>query len=617
MGLSNTFKNFLIFLKCFTRYEKMGLFLLIVGGIFAAILEFLAAWSIFPLLRVIYQPHIVTSHPFLKGIYNYLGWENPKYVIAIVVFIILGIMIIKSIFCVFYLHFEANYLTKIRANLQKLFFTHYITSSYEDYLALSSSSMIGMFTSTVGYVINNLFHQYLTLFNQLLTAIALMYALFYFYEDLAIWVLGIGLFLLYSHTSFIKKKMYKIGKKIQGLESQQQETLSQSFKGFKDTKIHQKEFYFAEKYQQINLNLSKQQQTLNFFQNLPGTTIELVGLTIIYICLILLIIKTDQLGEIFTNFGIFAFLALRALPIVNRSIQCLAMINSSAYPLQELLNESERLGFLNTKEGKNKFLQHDEEERLSFKNVIEFKNISYRYPRAHKDALKEISLKIKKGSFVGITGKSGAGKTTLIGILLGFLRPKEGEIILDNKNIIFENLPLLYNLVGYVDQQTFLLNSTIAQNVAYGVEEDKIDYDKVEKALRRALLWDHVKTLEKGVHTNIGEDGINLSGGQRQRLAIARALYKQIEILILDEASATLDVETEKAFFDTLYSLKGELTVIMIAHRLSTLRECDMILVIDNGFIESYDTLDKIHETSSIFKRLADYSQINLSKNPS
>ena len=620
-SLSDSFRDFLIFMKYFTRGERFGLVLLVFGGLFNAILEFAAAFSIFPILRLLYQPQIVTTNSLLKRLYDYLGYESPKYVVCAVIFSLLGIMVVKGFYSLWYLSFQWNYLAKIRIKLQKRIFSGYLSLSYEDYLKLTSSRMVSMFTSTVDTVVNNFVYQYINIFNQLLVAFALVVMLFVIYSHLALWVIGISFLILYSHSALIKYRMKKIGDLIQSYGSAQNQVLNQSFKGFKDTKIHQKEDYFTHEYNRTNEVLTENQHKLTYYRNLPAVSIEIIGLVLIYISLILLIISTDNLPDIFARFGVFAFLCLRAIPIVNRSVTSVVLINSSKSAISKLLQEAHLLNLYTkvqdessaSKDKNNTNKATDKSAiNLSFKDSIQLRNVSYLYPASKETVLENISLSVRRGEFIGITGKSGSGKTTLIGVLLGFLKPTNGQIILDGKEINSEELSSLYALIGYVDQQIFLLEGTIAENVAYGVEKNKIDYARVETALKKAMLWGHVNTLEKGMQAQIGENGLKLSGGQRQRLSIARALYRDVKILILDEASATLDSETEKQFFDIIYSLKSDLTVIMIAHRLSTLKNCDKIIFMEQGQIIGDDTLESLYEDNPKFQSLVDYSNVKV-----
>jgi ABC-type multidrug transport system fused ATPase/permease subunit len=316
--------------------------------------------------------------------------------------------------------------------------------------------------------------------------------------------------------------------------------------------------------------------------------------------------------------GTIVLACLRLIPVINRTIASIVMINTTAQPVEDLMNEIKLFG-IKPKDFSNmgKDIEGDNESgilSISFKDEILLNNVSYQYIGADKPALNNIQLSIKPGEFVGITGPSGGGKSTLINILLGFLENFSGEFTVDGTSINKNNIKSLRKIIGFVDQQTFVLDDTIAKNVAFGVDEDHIDRDRVKASLEKAQLWEYVSSLPDTIDALVGENGKLLSGGQRQRIAIARAFYRDLKILILDEASASLDVETEHKFFSYLKTLKGELAVIMIAHRLSTLKDCGKIVFIDQGKDIAAGTFDELYHSNETFKKYIQFSQIKITQ---
>lgn len=285
----------------------------------------------------------------------------------------------------------------------------------------------------------------------------------------------------------------------------------------------------------------------------------------------------------------FAVAAFRLLPSVGKLN---AYINSVMYSKSSLdliyrdLKEIENCKMIDFKERK-------EVEEWNLENKIELKNIAYHYPDSNKLVLSDVSFSIKKGETIALIGSSGAGKTTLADILLGLLQPVKGTILVDGKNI-YDNMDAWHRMLGYIPQTIYLSDDTIRNNIAFGIREEDIDDDAINDALKKAQLYDFVQTLDKGLDTFVGDRGVRLSGGQRQRIGIARALYYNPEILILDEATSALDNETESAVMEAIESLKGMKTMVIIAHRLTTLKNADVIYEVGDGKVWKRNKSDVI-----------------------
>ena len=298
-----------------------------------------------------------------------------------------------------------------------------------------------------------------------------------------------------------------------------------------------------------------------------------------------MILSGNGAGQLIPTLTAFAVAAMRLLPSANRINN---QMNTIAYCEPFFLDVADGLNDeLKNKEANVSFNEADV-EKLPVKEKIELKGISYAYPNTEKLIFDKADMSVPIGKAVGIVGTTGAGKTTIVDVLLGLLETREGEILADGVNIKTNYKGWLKN-IGYIPQMIFMLDSNIRENVAFGVPRDKIDENKVWEALKEAQLDDFVRSLPDGLDTSIGERGIRLSGGQRQRISIARALYEDPEVLILDEATSALDNDTEAAIMDSINALHGKKTLIIIAHRLQTIEKCDMIYRVENGKV----TLEK------------------------
>jgi ABC-type multidrug transport system fused ATPase/permease subunit len=320
-------------------------------------------------------------------------------------------------------------------------------------------------------------------------------------------------------------------------------------------------------------------QRYSLYNQIPKLLIEPVCITVMVGYMIFLVLSGESTENMIDVFGTLAAAALVLLPCVNRINN---QINSIAYFEPFFMGVSDNLQDEINGDRIDISFATDEEEKLPVKDIIEMKDITYAYPNSERLIFDHAELSIPVGASVGIVGTSGAGKSTVVDILLGLLEVKTGAIYADGVDVKQHYRKWLKN-IGYIPQMIFMLDDTIRNNVAFGVPDDKIDEKRLWEALKEAQLDEFVKTLPEGLETNIGERGIRLSGGQRQRIGIARALYNNPEVLILDEATSALDNDTEKAIMDSINRLHGKKTLIIIAHRLQTIEKCDMVYRVEDG----------------------------------
>ena len=315
----------------------------------------------------------------------------------------------------------------------------------------------------------------------------------------------------------------------------------------------------------------------------PSYLIEAVcvsGLIIIVGIKLLMGVDTNQFIPQLAAFAVAAFRVLPSIGRISSSFNQFVYMCPTVTAVYDNLKEVE----LYEKLGEGTEVSEDSDEVMQFTRDIVFQNICWKYPKTDDYVVRNINFTIKKGTSVGLIGQSGSGKSTLADILLGLFCPQEGKVLVDGVNI-FENLEKWRNTVSYVPQTVFLRDDTIRNNIAFGVEEDKIDDDKIWNAIRMAQLEELIHTLPEGINTHMGERGIRFSGGQKQRVAIARALYNNPDILVLDEATAALDNDTEAAVMEAIEALHGQKTLVIVAHRLSTIRKCDEIYEVTDGSI--------------------------------
>ena len=350
--------------------------------------------------------------------------------------------------------------------------------------------------------------------------------------------------------------------------------------GLKETRVIGCEAYFQQELVVATHQEAAMETRFQSAQFIPRTLIEalLVIAIVGFICFSQLFLKQD-FQSVVSTMGVFALASFRLVPAGSQFVEGLGKLKNSVYTLDAL--------YLDLKEIEDQRLidsqpKAPQAQALTFNKFLDLKNIVYRYPTAESLSLDKISLSIKQGESIGLIGSSGAGKTTLVDIILGLLVPESGDICVDGQSI-YDDLSAWKRLVGYIPQSIFLLDDTVEKNIAFGVPENKIDSTRLWNAIKAAQLEELVQDLPQGVKTSVGERGVRLSGGQRQRIGIARALYHQREILVLDEATSALDNQTEQLISESIKALAGAKTLIIIAHRLTTIEHCDLIYVLEKG----------------------------------
>ncbi|HPF29454.1 MAG TPA: ABC transporter ATP-binding protein, partial [Lachnospiraceae bacterium] len=372
----------------------------------------------------------------------------------------------------------------------------------------------------------------------------------------------------------------KLGNLGQGRLKQQVLTMKwmqQGIFGIKDVKVAAKEKYFLGKFADAYTRLAGIIRKYTVFNNAPRLVIETVCIVGLLGYMFLCIVKGEDMSRLLPQLTAFALAAVRLMPSVNRISTHLSTI---AYYEPSLNFVCDNLNIAELKDVEEK----TSAEVMELKHSIELKEITYAYPNTDRKIFDRASMNIPVGQSVGVIGSSGAGKTTIIDVLLGLLQPKEGSICCDGKAILEDDISWLHN-IGYIAQNIYMLDSTIRDNVAFGVDTKDMDEQRIWEVLREAQMEEYVRKLPEGLDTVIGDRGVRISGGQRQRIGIARALYHDPELLVFDEATSALDNETEAAIMEAINALKGRKTMVIIAHRLKTIESCDMIYRVENGKI--------------------------------
>ena len=554
--------------------------IIIVAMILGAILEAIGIGAILPLISIMGNPDFLTVYPKVTKYAGIFGIMTHIQFIITATFLLLILYIIKNIYLAWQNKIQIDFAVQNQIYYSEELLTEYLQKPYLYHLNHNTATLLRNVNSGGVIVFSLIMVSMFTLLTEIITAVTIWLMLVMIDAFTAIIVAGFIGSLLYFIIKGFRKKITEQGKIQNEYSALYIKCINQSLGAIKETKVSCKEEFFLDAFRKAYFEYGKANGKFLFMNQLPRMLIE----TIIVCGLLLLIITKLMLGnqpeEIVPLLGVLALAAFRLMPSANRIVN---LSNGIRFQMP-LFNELyEDLLIIKNKGAKEtETCLQKPESRMDFENVVSVEELSFAYPEIEKKVLNNISFSIPKGKFVGIVGPSGAGKTTFVDILLGLLAPSKGKISVDGKNI-YDDIRTWQANLAYVPQSIYLIDGTIRENIALGVDKKEINDALINKVLQMAELYDFVQELPAGIDTTVGERGVKLSGGQRQRIGIARALYYQPQVLVLDEATSALDNETEKSITDTILKLKGQITIIAVAHRLTTLAQCDFKVKFENG----------------------------------
>ena len=567
------FKKVFFLISKKKKKELILLSLLLFVGI---IFEMGSLGILFPVFELLLNNQIFDKYPFLNDIYIFFGNPTQSQIVIFVMISLLITFLLKNIFLLFLTWKQSKFAIELSEELNNKLFKGYLNQTYSFHIKRNSGELISNIQNEIQQFSS--FIQSLIFMSLEIAVLTGVVITLFLIEPLG----ALFISLIMAFSAFIlhyltKKKIINWGKKRQLADLNINKNLIQSFSGIKDLILNSAEFFFQDKYKKELRDRSKvyiKQLTLMQF---PKLYIEFLAIFCMSSLIILMVLINRPLESFLPTVGIFLAAAFRALPSVNKILGSLQNIKFTKTVIDLLIKEFSIID----NNIKPKFI-----EKIDFKNEIIVKNVNFYYEDSDLITLENINFSIKKGDSVGITGPSGSGKSTLVDIILGLLHPSEGNIFVDNIDT-FLNLKKWQSIIGYVPQSIYLTDDSLINNIAFGLSKEEIDNKKIEEAIIKAQLSKFIESLPERLNTNVGENGVKLSGGQRQRIGIARALYNNPEILIFDEATSSLDENTESEVMKSVDFLKGKITMILIAHRLSTLKNCDRIIQLNEGKIIS------------------------------
>ncbi|MDJ0732790.1 MAG: ABC transporter ATP-binding protein [Nostocaceae cyanobacterium] len=544
-------------------------------------LEVFGIGLIGPFIQLANNPDIVSNNAYLLFLYNQLGFTEVNNFIVVLGVSIIILFSVKSIIAWYSQSkiFKFSYIQKEKLIARLMH--GYIEAPYTLYLTKNSAQVIQNVINQTRIFSDSVLSTLLTTSSNSINIIIISIFLCVVSPVAvgALLLIAIPLFLLFN--SF-KGKMHIWGKELHDSSQEIIRSINHGLGGFKETRILGcGEYFEAEAIQQAR-RFANASIGFYSFKLSPRFMVETILVVFLVGFVSIFLLLNQDIQKLTSTLSILSFASIRLIPAFTNFTNGLGVLRNSSYALNQLYSDLKELETIDL----DRQDQHNsqEDKKISFTQEIVLDQVTYRYPSASDNSLTGLSLNIPKDKSIALIGKSGAGKTTLVDVILGLLTPQAGDITVDGVSI-YNNLRSWQNMIGYIPQSIFLIDDTIERNIAFGIPDHLINPEKLNKAIQTAQLAEVVANLPHGVKTRVGERGVMLSGGQRQRVGIARALYHEREILVLDEATSALDNETEHLVTEAIKSLSGTKTMIIIAHRLSTVEHCDCIYMLEKGQI--------------------------------
>ncbi len=573
-------------------------FLMIIGGA----LEVLSIGIIAGFVAVVANPETLLENNIAKSILDFFNIEDSRDILLYGSVFLIFIFLFKNAYLVLYKYIKSRFIFNRYKSFSERLFSIYMNVPYSFHLQRNSADLIRNITNESRTLATNIMLPFLQIATEVIITIGIITLLLFvepFVTLITIVLLG-GVSFLFLHTT--KKKMKKYGEEALQERSKIIKLVNEGVGGFKDATIMNRQIWFIEKFQKSISSLAKTHVYQQTTKQAVRPVVETIAITGMLLISLILLDRGYSIGELASVLALFALSIQRLLPAINSIIGEYTGLRYHAHALTPIHEDLTRL---KEYEDKNKQVSDD---KLELKKIIELRDVSFSYSDSKEKVLDNVSLEIKKGSAVGIVGPTGSGKTTLVDLILGLLVPQKGGVFVDQQNINKNTLAWQKN-IGYIPQFIYLSDDTIRNNIAFGIDEEKINQERIKEVLGVAHLNEFVDKLEEGVNTHIGERGIRLSGGQRQRIGIARALYNNPEVLVMDEATSSLDNITEKFVIDAIEKLKKERTVIIIAHRLTTVKNCDTLYLLKDGKIAAKGSYEELLRDNKEFQKMVDSSK--------
>jgi ABC-type multidrug transport system fused ATPase/permease subunit len=589
-----------LILALLDKREKRQLILVFFALLIMGFIELIGVGSISPFISVVSNPEVIHTNNYLKALYDYFNFESDR---AFITAFGVGVIIILALsnICISLVTFIINiYSGKRWHSISVRLLEKYLCQPYVFYLNVNTTDLSKKILNEVQTFVQRVLGILLQLASSSIISLSIVILLVIINPLLAL-ITSLILGLLYVIIfSFVRNTITRKGNERNLNNSLRYKYINEIFGGIKDIKIFGKERVFLDFFSQPSKKFVMNDSIIDVINELPKYLLETIAFSGIILVIVIMMASGKEIDDFLPILTVYAFGAYRLLPTLQKIFRAIASMKYSFPIVENLYRDFKELP-------KGTPLTDNPLSGMDFNRAIWLKNISYSYPNANRIVIKNQTLKIESNTSIAIVGSTGCGKTTLADIILGLLEPQEGKIYVDDTEINDANRRAWQKNLGYVPQSIYLTDDTIRNNIAFGLKPEEIDDSRIIKAAKIANIHDFINTeLAEGYDTVIGERGIRLSGGQRQRIGIARAAYHDPLVFVLDEATSALDSLTENAIMDAIKYLSHKKTIILIAHRITTVKNCDIIYFMDKGIIVDYGAYDELYLKNESFKKMAD-----------
>lgn len=599
------FSRFMRFIQYFGKGYEVKLIYMLFMSFMSSLLEFISIVLVFPFIMIMVNPSRVIHNPIAMFIQQNFGIHSTNHMIIFIGSLIAGIIIIKNIYSILITYWQNKIISQWGLAVKDKMLSLMLYSPFESDLLKGDNDKVDKMAKDIDNIMQYYVFKIISFISNSIL-IVLIFSILIFLLPLFT-IIAILFFTItgLAQSEFFRRWANRIAtKKFQLTQGPYDEVIN-SFRFMKDIKVNGCQKFFYDFFTDISKQIIPYNEKIQLIPLIPQYIIEIIFIfTMIILCTGIFVKYGENPSNILITFGVVAITIYRVVPQIYKNQVYLNYINLYTKHTDKLLNDYAQYQQYEYPKDKNS------KEKMPFNDKISIKNLYYSYDKK-TDVLSDINLDIRKGEFIGVVGFSGAGKSTLIDCILGLLE-YNGQIYIDNTMLTTENIRTFRNIIGYVPQKINTIKGDIYTNVAWGVERKDIDKEKVDRALISAQLYNQLKQTEDGLGLELKQDGSGLSGGQMQRIGIARALYRDPEIIILDEATSNLDVKIENKLTEVISEIKGSKTIIAIAHRLSTLVNCDRIIYLKEGKLIDVGTFRELSDKHPDFKEIVTLSRIKL-----
>lgn len=583
--------------ELFDRREKKRFLLLLFVSLVTAVFQALGVASILPFISIVINPDIISESRLLSSFFDFFGFQSRQSFIIAAGLAMLSVIIIGNLLMALAIYMKTAFAWRKHHRLSSALLKKYLSMPYAYFLNQNTADLSKNVVDEVRNLTRSFMMPLLEIIIDFVVIIVILTALIIISPVATIAIILISAVFYAAVMKFGLRGKLKAKGQLRLEENEgRYKTAAEALGGIKDIKVLGRENYFSGRFSRHSSKFSYLQAWNLIVGQLPRYFIEIIAFGGVVVLVLYLLVSGRDIQQAISMVSLFAFAGYRVLPAMNRMFHSFTILQFNRAVLDRIHEDLTCRGEVRAPR---------QAKPLKFEESIVFKNLSFAYSGSNSFVLKDINISIEKGRSVALAGPTGTGKTTFVDIFLGLLSPSEGEILVDGVKISGDNLRSWQGNIGYVPQHIYLSDDTVKRNIAFGLPDEFIEMEKVERAADISNLHDFiVNELPRGYNTVVGERGIRLSGGQRQRVGIARALYGDPEVLVLDEATSSLDGVTEESVLKAIEWISELKTLIIIAHRLTTVRKCDVIYLLDRGRIAASGSYDELVETSAQFRAM-------------